>query len=387
MRVPTDVPRGPEHLVVRAMEAAFAHVGARPTGIRLTCTNAIPHARGLGSSSAAIVGGLALGGHLVGQPLDERDLLVLATKLEGHPDNVAAAIHGGFTIAWTEPTGPQVLRLDAQLPVTVLVPPTPVSTDMARRLLPARVPHADAASNAGRAALLVAALQGRPELLMAATEDLLHQPYRAEAMPQSYELVQELRAVDVAAVISGAGPTVLGVRARACRCRMAGWPTNSTSTRTAFKPADTGPVVHTRGSLTSDPLKGAARDLDSGVLLDEVAPVEPGVWLTLATWHVGTKRCIEFAEDRVVLPEQGQERLVPPAQGVPCLSHRRGAPRRRSGAGARPRPRRSSRRSRSRAGRRTARVVYAKSPWWALPAQVVNALCTGSDCQRIRAAR
>jgi homoserine kinase len=204
-----SVPRGPEHLVVRAMEAAFAHVGSRPTGIRLTCTNAIPHARGLGSSSAAIVGGLALGGHLVGQPLDERDLFVLATQLEGHPDNVAAAIHGGFTIAWSEPTGPQVLRLDVQVPVTVLVPPSPVSTDMARRLLPARVPHVDAASNAGRAALLGAALQGHPEILMAATEDLLHQPYRAEAMPQSYELVQELRAVDIPAVISGAGPTVL----------------------------------------------------------------------------------------------------------------------------------------------------------------------------------
>ena len=204
-----DVPRGPEHLVVRAMEAAFSPLGARPTGIRLTCTNAIPHARGLGSSAAAIVGGLVLGGQLVGKPLDQRDLFELATKLEGHPDNVAAAIHGGFTIAWSEPTGPQVVRLDAQLPVTVLVPPSPVSTDMARRLLPARVPHADAASNAGRAALLVAALQGRPELLMAGTEDLLHQPYRAEAMPQSYELVQELRSVDIPAVISGAGPTVL----------------------------------------------------------------------------------------------------------------------------------------------------------------------------------
>ena len=204
-----EVPRGPEHLVVRAMEAAFSHLGARPTGIRLTCTNAIPHARGLGSSSAAIVGGLVLGAQLVGQPLSEQDLLVLATKLEGHPDNAAAAIHGGFTIAWTEPTGPQVVRLEAQLPVTVLVPPSPVSTEMARRLLPARVPHADAASNAGRAALMVAALQGRPELLMAATEDLLHQPYRAEAMPQSYELVQELRSVEIPTVISGAGPTVL----------------------------------------------------------------------------------------------------------------------------------------------------------------------------------
>ena len=203
------VPRGPEHLVVQAMEAAFAHVGARPTGIRLTCTNAIPHARGLGSSAAAIVGGLVLGGQLVERPLDKRDLYVLAARMEGHPDNVAAAIHGGFTIAWSEPTGPQVLRLDTHAPITVLVPPSPVSTDVARRLLPARVPHADAAANAGRAALLVAALQDHPELLMAATEDLLHQPYRAEAMPQSYELVQELRSVEIPAVISGAGPTVL----------------------------------------------------------------------------------------------------------------------------------------------------------------------------------
>jgi homoserine kinase len=195
--------------VVRAMEAGFAHLGLRPTGIKLTCTNAIPHARGLGSSSAAIVAGLALAGQLVERPLSAEDTFELATRLEGHPDNVAAAVYGGFTIAWTEPTGPQAVRLDTQVPVTVLIPPSPVSTEMARRLLPGKVPHADAAANAGRAALLVAALQGRPELLMAATEDALHQAYRAEAMPQSFELVQELRAVEVPAVISGAGPTVL----------------------------------------------------------------------------------------------------------------------------------------------------------------------------------
>jgi homoserine kinase len=204
-----NVPLGSDHLVVRAMESAFAHLGARPSGIRLTCENAIPHARGLGSSAAAIVGGLVLGSALVEQPLDPDDLFMLAAKLEGHPDNVAAAIYGGFTIAWTEPTGVQAVRLDAQLPLTVLVPPDPVSTDLARRLLPSDVPHADASANAGRAALLVAALQGRPELLMAATEDALHQSYRAEAMPESYELVQELRSTDVPAVISGAGPTVL----------------------------------------------------------------------------------------------------------------------------------------------------------------------------------
>ncbi|MFL6089536.1 MAG: homoserine kinase [Aeromicrobium sp.] len=204
-----DVPSGPDHLVVRAMEAAFEHLGLRPTGIRLTCTNSIPHARGLGSSAAAIVGGLALGAQLVHRPLDVDTLFCLAAKLEGHPDNVAAATYGGFTIAWTEPTGPQAVRLEVDVPVTVLVPPSPVSTELARRLLPTDVPHGDAAANSGRAALLVAALQGRPELLMAATEDALHQSYRAEAMPESYEFVQELRAQEIPAVISGAGPTVL----------------------------------------------------------------------------------------------------------------------------------------------------------------------------------
>lgn len=204
-----DVPRGADHLVVRAMETAFGHVGARPTGISLTCVNAIPHARGLGSSAAAIVGGLALGARLVERPLSADDLFQLAARLEGHPDNVAAAVYGGFTIAWTDPPTAHALRLDARHEVTALVPPMPISTELARGLLPAEVPHADAAANAGRAALLVAALQGRPELLMAATEDALHQSYRAEAMPESYELMQELRAADIPAVISGAGPTVL----------------------------------------------------------------------------------------------------------------------------------------------------------------------------------
>jgi len=204
-----EVPRDASHVVVQAMEAAFAHLGERPTGLRLTCTNAIPHARGLGSSSAAIVGGLALAAELVQKPLDKDVMFALAARIEGHPDNVAAAVHGGFTIAWNEPSGPQAIRLDAEIPVSVFVPPVQVSTNSARRLLPVQVPHADAAFNVGRAALVVAALQGRPEVLLAATDDALHQGYRAEAMPMSYELVQELRATGIPAVISGAGPTVL----------------------------------------------------------------------------------------------------------------------------------------------------------------------------------
>jgi homoserine kinase len=204
-----EVPRDASHVVIQAMEVAFSHLGERPTGLRLTCRNVIPHARGLGSSSSAIVGGLALAGELVQKPFDKDVLFELAAQLEGHPDNVAAAVHGGFTIAWSEPSGPQVARLDVDVPLTVFVPPVQVSTNSARRLLPSRVPHADAAFNAGRAALLVAALQGRSELLMAGTEDTLHQSYRAEAMPMSYEWVRELRAAEIPAVISGAGPTVL----------------------------------------------------------------------------------------------------------------------------------------------------------------------------------
>lgn len=206
------VPRDESHLVVRAMRATFEALGEQPSGLRLTCQNVIPHSRGLGSSSAAIVGGIVLARALVdggAERLDDAAALQLANRLEGHPDNVAAALLGGLTVAWLEGDRAVAQRLDASVPVTVLVPPEPVSTEVARTLLPAEVPHADAAANAGRAALLVAALTAAPEHLLAATEDRLHQSYRASAMPDSYSLVRALRARNVPAVISGAGPTVL----------------------------------------------------------------------------------------------------------------------------------------------------------------------------------
>ena len=207
-----DLPRDRSHLVVRAMDAAFDVLGERPAGLRLTCDNTIPHARGLGSSSAAIVGGIVLARALVeggDEQLDDADAYQLASDLEGHPDNVAAAMFGGFTIAWLDGAIASVQRLDVIARVTVLVPPEPVATEEARNLLPDRVPHRDAAANAARAALLVGALTGDPTHLLAATEDFLHQSYRATAMPASYELVQGLRSAGVPAVISGAGPTVL----------------------------------------------------------------------------------------------------------------------------------------------------------------------------------
>ncbi|GAA4807048.1 homoserine kinase [Nocardioides caeni] len=216
------VPLDERHLVVRSMRAAFDRLGQSPSGLRLSCRNVIPHARGLGSSSAAIVGGvwlareLVAGGRLL---LDDAGLLDLAATIEGHPDNVAPALLGGFVIAgrddadgtggpdggfWAVPGS-----VDPRVSVVVFVPPTPVSTEAARGLLPAEVPHADAAANAGRAALLVAALSGRPEELLRGTEDRLHQAYREPAMPESLALVSALRADGVPAVVSGAGPTVL----------------------------------------------------------------------------------------------------------------------------------------------------------------------------------
>lgn len=212
-----SVPRDASHLVVRAMHVAFDFLGERPPGLRLRCHNLIPHARGLGSSSAAIVGGLALVRELVidgPELLDDDQLFRLAAELEGHPDNVAPACFGGFVISGRdEPHRGDFFAVRSpvapEIQTVVLIPPGGVQTEVARGLLPAQVPHQDAASNAGRAALLVAALAGRPDQLLLGTEDLLHQQFRRPAMPQTLELVEALRARGVPAIVSGAGPTVL----------------------------------------------------------------------------------------------------------------------------------------------------------------------------------
>ena len=207
------VPLDESHLVVRSMRAAFEIIGKQPAGLRLHCRNRIPHARGLGSSSAAIIGCLVLaralvaGGELI---LDDDTLFQKAAEIEGHPDNVAPAFHGGFTIAGDD-DGFFAVRtaVDPRVSVVVFVPATGVETKAARGLLPDTVPHSDAAADAGRTALLVAALSDAPEHLHRATRDFLHQEYRRPAMPESLALVDELRADGVAAIVSGAGPTVL----------------------------------------------------------------------------------------------------------------------------------------------------------------------------------
>jgi homoserine kinase len=211
-----ELPDGERHLVAVAMRAAFDALGGQPAGLALECVNRIPQARGLGSSSAAIVAGVLLARALVvdgAERLDDAAVLRLAATIEGHPDNVAPCLLGGFTVAWTEPSGARAVSLpvaDAVRP-TVFVPAERGLTATARAALPATVPHADAALNAGRAALLVHALTAAPALLLPATVDRLHQDYRAEGMPATAALVRALRAVDVAAVVSGAGPTVLAL--------------------------------------------------------------------------------------------------------------------------------------------------------------------------------
>jgi homoserine kinase len=208
-----ELPTDASHLVVRAFLAACDELRWTPPGLRVAARNDIPQGRGMGSSAAAVVAGV-LAAHALCPDVDGIDLdavLRLTDRMEGHPDNVAACLLGGLTLSWSGDRGPVADSLDvhaAVLPV-VLVPDATLSTSVARGLLPAVVPHADAAFNAGRAALLVHALTREPALLVAATEDRLHQRQRAAAMPQSLALIDRLRDEGHAAVVSGAGPSVL----------------------------------------------------------------------------------------------------------------------------------------------------------------------------------
>ncbi|MCW2753368.1 MAG: homoserine kinase [Marmoricola sp.] len=208
-----SLPRDERHLVLRAMRRAFELLGVEPPGLRLAFDNAIPQSRGLGSSSAAIVGGLALARALVldAGDFDDQALLRLANDVEGHPDNVAPALFGGLVVCGQSSEAVWAVRapIDASISAVAFVPPDGVSTDAARGLLPAQVDHAVAAANSGRAALLVAALAGETGYLLRGTEDFLHQGFRSSAMPASFDLVTALRAQGHAAFISGAGPTVL----------------------------------------------------------------------------------------------------------------------------------------------------------------------------------
>ncbi len=216
-----QVPLGPEHLVVRAIQHGLRAVGVSAAGLVVRCRNAIPHSRGLGSSAAAVVGGLAVVNGLVAQtdstPLSDAQLIQLSSEFEGHPDNAAAAVLGGAVVSWIDRRGGRPdysavpLRLHPDIHIFSAVPEERSSTAETRVLLPAQVSHADARFNVSRAALLVVALTQRPDVLMAATEDLLHQPQRAPAMPASAEYLRLLRRHNVAATLSGAGPALIAL--------------------------------------------------------------------------------------------------------------------------------------------------------------------------------
>lgn len=208
-----DLPRDETHLVARAMNAAFDAMGQRPAGFILRCRNAIPHSRGLGSSAAAVIGGMVLArAMLTDVAFSDDELLHAATAFESHPDNLAAALHGGFTVAWlADGAVPGAVRLDPDPRVRsiVAVPVGQLATAKAREALPDSVDYPSATHNVARAGLLVHALTHAPTLLWEATSDRLHQQARSQVYPESVALVEDLRAAGLPAAISGAGPAVV----------------------------------------------------------------------------------------------------------------------------------------------------------------------------------
>jgi homoserine kinase len=214
-----QVPSDASHLVVRAIRHGLQTAGVGVEGLIVRSRNAIPHSRGLGSSAAAVVGGLATANGLVVQsdlaPASDLELVQLSSEFEGHPDNASAAVLGGPVVSWTEGEGPvsrygaAQVRLHPDIRLFPAIPEIRSSTAETRAVLPTEISHADARFNVSRAALLVVALTERPDLLMPATEDRLHQPQRAAAMPASAEYLELLRRCGVAAVLSGAGPAVI----------------------------------------------------------------------------------------------------------------------------------------------------------------------------------
>jgi homoserine kinase len=200
--------------VAVAVRRLFDVVG-ETRGASVACDNGIPFGRGLGSSSAAIVGGLMAANAMTGSALPPAELFRLAADMEGHPDNVAAALFGGFTICWSEDGTPRATHIDpsAGLAAVVVVSEQGLSTRRSRALLPATVPHADAAFDAGRAGLLAAGLTlGRAELIGPGMSDRLHEPYRAAAVTDLEEVRRALLDAGAdGAALSGAGPTVIGL--------------------------------------------------------------------------------------------------------------------------------------------------------------------------------
>lgn len=210
-----DLAQDASHLVVAVVERILAAKGYELPDLSVQAENRIPHSRGLGSSAAAIASAVVTAAELIPEGLSPEEKLHIGASLEGHPDNYAPALNGGAAVSWVEGTGDVAqffssgLQLHPSLRTVVAMPDFTQSTQVARDLLPTQIPHAQAAANSARSALLIHALTTAPEYLVQATEDRLHQEYRRAAFPESMELVDYLRREGFAAVISGAGPAVL----------------------------------------------------------------------------------------------------------------------------------------------------------------------------------
>lgn len=207
------LPRDSSNLVYRSAEKLFEAVGFRPAGLWIKMNNQIPLARGLGSSSAAIIGGLVAANELSGRHLCGDAILALANEIEGHPDNITPAFIGGMTVSCL--TGSKVnyikTSFPAELKAVVAVPEFQLSTEEARRALPREVTLKDAVYNVSRASLLVAAVvTGQLDLLQVAMEDKLHQPYRSKLIPGLDKVFEAAKAAGAkGVVISGSGPSVI----------------------------------------------------------------------------------------------------------------------------------------------------------------------------------
>ena len=214
-----EVARDEKNLVVKAIYAGWEFLGLAKReypGLALRALNSLPHGRGLGSSASAIIGGLVLSRSLVvggTERMSDNDILTLASQMEGHPDNVAAALYGGAVFSWLGDEYADAIKLQVSPRITAVafIPSNNVPTSKARKMLPESIPHGDAVKNSINTALLTQALTNRPDLLLRATQDYLHQQYRESAMPKSFALMNKLRAAGVPAFISGAGPTVLAL--------------------------------------------------------------------------------------------------------------------------------------------------------------------------------
>jgi homoserine kinase len=214
-----EVAKDEKNLVIKAIYKGWEFLGLSKKeypGLALRALNNLPHGRGLGSSASAIIGGLVLSRSLVVSGADrmsDQDLLTLATEMEGHPDNVAAALFGGAVLSWSGDNYSDAIKLEVspRISAVAFIPANNVPTSKARKMLPETISHQDAVKNSINTALLTQALTNRPDLLLPATEDYLHQRYREPAMPKSFALMAKLRAAGVAAFISGAGPTVLAL--------------------------------------------------------------------------------------------------------------------------------------------------------------------------------